>query len=43
MVPWWNKECFEAIRNGNKMFRELKGNHSMSNLLDYKRAQAVVR
>lgn len=23
MVPWWNKECSEAIRNRNKMFREL--------------------
>lgn len=43
MVPWWNKECSEAIRNRNKMFRELKRNHSMLNLLDSKRAQAVVR
>ncbi len=43
VVPWWNEECFEAIKQRNKTFGELKRRHSLSNLLEYKKVQAVVR
>ena len=43
MVPWWNKECGEAIKARNKAFRGLKRNHSFENLMEYKRSQANVR
>lgn len=43
MVPWWNKECSEAIKQRNRTFRELKRSHSFYNLLEYKQTQAIVQ
>ncbi len=40
-VPWWNENCKKAFRN--KVFRQLKKHHSLEILIQYKRAQAVVR
>lgn len=43
MVPWWNEDCNEAIRNKRKAFRKLKSTHNFQNVINYKAAQAVVR
>lgn len=42
-VPWWNDNCSKAIKARNKAFRELKKLHSQDALIQYKRAQALVR
>ena len=42
-VPWWTEQCSDAVKKRNKAFRDLKRTHSFQNLIDYKRAQAVVR
>ncbi len=42
-VPWWNENCKKAFKNRNKVFRQLKKHHSLEILIQYKRAQAVVR
>lgn len=43
MVPWWNKECKEAIRNKIRLFGKLRKTHSLHNLIEYKKAQSQVR
>lgn len=43
VVPWWNDECEEAVRNRNKAFRRLKRTHNFQHLIQYKKAQAVVK
>jgi len=43
LVPWWNEECYQAVRDRNKAFRLLKRTHTMNQLIQYKKAQAVVR
>lgn len=43
IVPWWTKECEEAIQSRNKAFKVLKKNHSFHNLIEYKKSQANVR
>ena len=43
IVPWWSRECKEAIKVRNKAFRSLKRTHNFQHLIEYKRAQAMVR
>jgi len=43
VVPWWSRECKEAIKERNKAFRVLKRTHNFQHLIEYKRAQAMVR
>ena len=42
-VPWWTDECRIAIKKRNKAFRKLKKINSQDTLIEYNRAQAVVR
>lgn len=42
-VPWWNKECDEAIRNRNKAFRVLRRFPTVDNLVRYKFCRALAR
>lgn len=42
-VPWWDGNCRKAVKNRNKAFRQLKKHHSLDVLIQYKRAQAIVR
>ena len=43
IVPWWSKECKEAIQNRNRAFRAVKRTLNFQNLIEYKRCQAIVR
>ena len=43
MVPWWSDDCKEAVKSRNKAFRNIKSNHSYTNLMDFKRAQSKVK
>lgn len=43
IVPWWSRECKEAVKERNKTFRLLKRTHNFQHLIEYKRAQAMVR
>lgn len=43
IAPWWTKECQEAVKERNRMFRMLKGSHNYQCLIEYKKAQALVR
>lgn len=43
IVPRWTKECGKAMKCQNKAFEMLKRNHSVQNLIEYKRLQANVR
>ena len=43
IVPWWTKECDEAIKARNKAFKVLKKNNNFQNLIVYKKSQANVR
>jgi len=43
IVPWWNEECNEAIRNKRKAFRKLKRTHNFQNLVKYKVTQVLLR
>ncbi|KAK7877307.1 hypothetical protein WMY93_031957 [Mugilogobius chulae] len=43
LVPWWTDECRQAIKTRNRAFRLLNRTLSMQNLIQYRRAQAVVR
>ncbi len=43
LVPWWMEECRQAVRNRNRAFREVKRTHNIQSLIQYKRAQAVVK
>jgi len=43
IVPWWSRECKEDIKERNKAFRLLKRTHNFQHLIEYKRAQAMVR
>ncbi|CAJ1057143.1 RNA-directed DNA polymerase from mobile element jockey [Xyrichtys novacula] len=43
LVPWWSEECSKAVKARNKAFRKIKQNHTMASLLEYQRAQALVR
>ena len=42
-VPWWNDNCTKAIRDRNRAFRQLKLHHTLSVLIEYNKARAVVR
>lgn len=43
LVPWWTEECRQAVRNRNRAFRQVKRTHNMRYLIQYKKAQAVVK
>ena len=43
MVPWWTDECREAIQVRNNAFKKVKSTFSFADLVEYKRAQAMVR
>lgn len=43
VVPWWDDECKEAVKNRNKAFKLVKRTHNFQHLIQYKQAQAVVR
>jgi len=43
IVPWWSRECKEAVKERYKAFRLLKTTHTFQHLIEYKRAQAMVR
>lgn len=42
-VPWWDEACSKAIKVRNQAFKMLKRTHTFQRLIEYKRAQAVVR
>lgn len=42
-VPWWDESCNTVIKKRNKMSKQLKIHHTLETLINYKRAQAVVR
>lgn len=41
MVPWWNDECRNAIKERNRAFRILKKQLTQENLIDYQRKRAI--
>ena len=43
VVPWWDGKCREAVRSRNRAFRRLRREYSQEAVIEYKRAQAVVR
>lgn len=43
MVPWWNNECKNAIKERNCAFRILRKHLSQDNLIDYQRKKAKAR
>lgn len=43
IVPWWDEECKEAVRNRNKAFKIMKRTHNFRHMIQYKYAQAIVR
>ena len=42
-VPWWTEQCSIAVKHRNIAFRTLKRTHNFQNLIQYKKAQAIVR
>src|SRR4029434_4155795 len=38
MVPWWSDDCKEVVKS-----RNIKSNHSYTNLMDFQRAQSKVK
>ena len=40
--PWWNVECKTVIKNKKKLYRKYKRNKTLSNLIEYKKANAIV-
>ncbi len=42
-VPWWDDNCSKVIKMRNRTFRQLKNHHTIETLIQYKKAQAVVR
>lgn len=43
IVPWWTDKCKQAIKERNKAFKTLKRTHNFQNLIEYKKAQGMVR
>lgn len=43
LVPWWSKECDEAVRSRNKAYRRLRKYPMLVNVIEYKRLRAVAR
>ncbi len=43
MVPWWNKECDEAIRRKRRAYKKVRRMHNYPDLMEYKREQAKVK
>jgi len=43
LVPWWTEDCGKAVKSRNKAFRLVRRTHNMQHLIQYKKAQAVVR
>ncbi|KAI2660328.1 putative RNA-directed DNA polymerase from transposon BS [Labeo rohita] len=42
-VPWWTGECRRVIKDRNRTFRLLRRTHNFEHLIQYKRAQALVK
>lgn len=42
-VPWWTEDCSKAVKTRNKAFRILKNTHNFQHLIQYKKAQVLVR
>lgn len=42
-VPWWDKNCEMAIKGKNRAFKQLKKQHNLETLVQYRKAQAIVR
>lgn len=42
-VPWWSKECHEAIRESKQAFNKLKRHNTVENLLIFKELRARAR
>lgn len=43
LVPWWNKECDEAVKRRNVVYRRLRKYPILINAMEYKRLRAVAR
>lgn len=43
LVPWWTEECHQAVRNRNKAFKLVKKTHNLQHMIQYKKAEALVR
>ena len=43
LVPWWNKECDQAVRSRNRPYRKLREFPMLVNVMEYKRLRAVAR
>ncbi|KAI5737170.1 hypothetical protein M8J76_010687 [Diaphorina citri] len=42
-VPWWNEECYKAIKEKNKCYRRYKRTLSAEDSISFKRARAICR
>lgn len=42
-VPWWNKECHEAIKKNNEALKKYKKNSITENLIELKKTKALKR
>lgn len=40
-APWWNDDCKPALKARNKAFRQLKIQHSMDAMIQYKWTQTI--
>ncbi|KAI5724929.1 hypothetical protein M8J77_008903 [Diaphorina citri] len=42
-VPWWNEDCYKAIKEKNKCYRKYKRTLSAEDSISFKRARAICR
>lgn len=42
-VPWWNKQCAEAVKKSKTALNKLKKNNSLENLIEFKKLKAEAR
>ncbi|KAI5730610.1 hypothetical protein M8J76_015635 [Diaphorina citri] len=42
-VPWWNEDCYKAIKEKNKCYRKYKQTLSAEDSISFKRARAICR
>lgn len=40
-VPWWNQECYEAMKNNNKALNKYRHRRTIENLIEFKRTKAI--
>lgn len=43
LVPWWNKECDQAVRSRNTAYKRLRTFPMLVNVMEYKQLRAVAR